>query len=309
MKKLFPIFIGTVILVGFVYWFWISPPVENTQTVFFKIQSGESWYSAADRLEEQGLIRSSSLFLLYAKLLGVEDQLQPGRHRLQKGMTFKEVVHGLTNTQAQISVTIPEGFSIIEIGERLTEMGLTDAGEFKTEALGLEGYLFPDTYFVDDTTIARDLVNKMKANFLTKITPDFAEAVKKENRGVGDIIKMASILEKEVKTPKDMAMVSGILWKRLDNEWPLQADATLLYGRNVTSISQKDLESDNPYNTRNKKGLPPTPIGNPGMNAIRAAIYPEKSPYWFYLSDEEGQVHYAVTNEEHNENRRKYLTQ
>ncbi len=309
MKKLLSIFIVTVILVGFLYWFWISPPSGRTQTIFFPIHSGETWDRVAEHLQGQGMIRSPRVFLLFTRLRGVDTNLRAGRYQLQKGMTLTQILLAITDPkQTEVSVTIPEGYSTHEIDERLTGMGLIDEGDFRMAAFNSEGYLFPDTYFVfANNSVSQQLIKKMQANFISKITPELKTAVEKQNRSLQEVITMASIVEKEVRTEQDLPVVAGILWKRLDKGWPLQADATLLYGKDVPTISKSDLEGDNPYNTRNKKGLPPTPIDNPGMRAIQAAVYPKESPYWFYLTDKEGQVHYAVTNDEHNENRRLYL--
>lgn len=209
---------------------------------------------------------------------------------------------------AEVSVTIPEGFSVRDIDERLTSMGLIAPGEFAAVALHLEGYLFPDTYFVYKNNFKpASLVEKMQENFLAKVTPDLIAEAKKQKRDMKDIITLASILEKEVKTEKDYAAVAGILWKRSDRGWPLQADATLLYGKEIPRITAKELSENTPYNTYKRRGLPPTPISNPGLATIRAAIFPEASPYWFYLTDREENAHYARTNEEQNENRRKFL--
>lgn len=208
----------------------------------------------------------------------------------------------------EVAITIPEGFGVKDIDRRLTEMGLIMPNEFTVKALTDEGFLFPDTYNVYITNFnPEDLIKKMKDNFIQKLTPELLAEIKKQKRDLKEIIAMASILEKEVKTKEDLPIVAGILWKRIDDSWPLQADATLIYGKETTSITAKELTDDNPYNTYKYRGLPPTPIGNPGIATIRAAIFPQKSKYWFYLTDSEGQVHYAVSNEEQNENRRKFL--
>lgn len=212
------------------------------------------------------------------------------------------------NQLKEISVTIPEGFSVFDIDDRLSSMELILPGQFAGMAASLEGFLFPDTYFVYENKFkSEDLMKKMQNNFLTKMTPDLLKEAKKRKRDMKDAIVIASILEKEVKTEKDYAIVAGILWKRLDRGWPLQADATLLYGKNTTTITKDALAENTPYNTYKRRGLPPTPISNPGLKTIRAAIFPETSSYWFYITDSKGNVHYAKTNEEQNENRKKYL--
>lgn len=196
----------------------------------------------------------------------------------------------------EIKVTIPEGFSVAEIDERLTQLKLIASGAFLKEAQIYEGFLFPDTYFVFIKNFApADLIKKMQDNFNKKLTPDLLSEIKKQKRTLKEVITIASMTEKEVKTPDDFAIVAGILWKRFDGGWPLQVDATALY-------------SDDPrYDTYKHRSMPPTPIGNPGIKTIKSAIFPKKTQYWFYLTDRDGNVHYARTNEEQNFNRRKYL--
>lgn len=294
MKKIIFLFIAVLLII---YWQAFSPPSKTSENaVFIKISAGQTLKTTAEDLKNKNLIRSTTAFNLYAKFLGVEEKIQPGRYGFKEGIGIKEILNTITNTElTEINVTVPEGFSVREIDKRLTEMGLIFKEEFESAALMYEGYLFPDTYSVYKYNFSPDaLVKKMRDNFLKKITPDLLAEIKKQKRELKEIITMASILEKEIKTEKDMAVVAGILLKRLDNDWPLQADATLLYG--------KDL-----YDTYKNRGLPPTPIGNPGIKTIRAAIFPEKSDYWFYLTDKEGNVHYAKSNEEQNENRKKYL--
>ena len=176
----------------------------------------------------------------------------------------------------------------------------------ETLASPLEGYIYPDTYFLDPADFKpEDLIYLTLDNFEKKIT----ELPKSQSKySFHQIITMASIIENEVRNFSDRKMVSGILWKRLENAWPLGADATLLYITNDRKITSEDLEIDSPYNTRKYAGLPPGPVSNPSIESITAAIFPEQSNYWFYLTTlDTGEVIYAETNEEHNANRKKYL--
>jgi UPF0755 protein len=143
----------------------------------------------------------------------------------------------------------------------------------------------------------------MTSNFEAKMPPELLQ-----EKNPYETLIMASIIEREVLSEKDKALVSGILWKRNENGWPLGADAALLYEKDDNSITSADLDSNSPYNIRKFKGFPPTPISNPDVTSLQAAINPEESPYWFYLTTlDTGEVIYAVTNEEHNANKRKYL--
>lgn len=293
-----------------IYWQAFSAVSLGTgKSVIFVIEKGDNVKDIAQKLEDQNFIRSGFVFTTSAKIGGLEKKLQHGRYQLRTNMNAQQILNAIANpTLGEIAITIPEGFSVQEIDERLTGEKLIESGEFRTLATGLEGYLFPDTYFVFGTNFnPEDLIERMRSNFLEKITPDLNTAIEKSGRTLSEIITMASIVEKEVRTEEDYAIVSGILWKRLDNDWALQTDATLLYGKSAPQITAKELDEDSPYNTRKFRGLPPTPIDNPGLATIRAAIFPKPSNYWFYLTDKEGGVHYATTNEAHNENRRKYL--
>ncbi|MBI5413701.1 endolytic transglycosylase MltG [Candidatus Peregrinibacteria bacterium] len=309
-NRLSAIIAVTALFASVGYWQLFSAPnSSNSASSLFIINSGAGVSEIAQNLQNHRLIRSRNAFLLMAKIRQLDAKIHQGRYKLSGAMNLQEILEAIGNPkQVTVSVTIPEGFTVHDIDERLTELGLIEASEFSMVAIGKEGYLFPDTYFVNGLNFnPNSLIKQMQNNFVKKVTPQMSDDIKKQKRTLEEVITMASILEKEVKTEKDYPIVAGILWKRLASGWPLQADATLLYGKDASTLSGKDLKEDSPYNTRKFKGLPPTPINNPGLVAIKAAIYPEASKYWFYLTDREGNVHYAASNEEHNINRAKYL--
>ena len=169
----------------------------------------------------------------------------------------------------------------------------------------LEGFLFPDTYRIYKNATPEDIIKKMLNNFDQKLTPELRQEIKKQNKTIFEIVTMASIIEKEVPLDKDRMIVSGIFWKRIESGMPLQADSTLNYftGHKSRALSSEELKIDSFYNTYLYPDLPPTPIGNPGLSALRAAIYPEESPYWFFLSKEDGETIFSRTLEEHNRNK------
>lgn len=310
MKRLLASIVGIGLIGAFGYWQLFSAiQLSESQPILFQIEAGQGLKEISKNLEAHGIIRSDKTFILYTKLRGLETSLRQGRYQISASGNTKTILEILTNPErGVVKVTIPEGFSVRNIDERLTQIGIMLPGEFSARALALEGLLFPDTYSIFSRNFdPEDLIKKMQDNFLKKLTSDLLQEIEKRKRTLPQIIIMASILEKEVRTEKDYPLVAGILWKRLDHDWALQADATLLYGKSTSIITQKELNEDSPYNTRKFKGLPPTPINNPGIKTIRASIFSEESPYWFYLTDSEGNVHYAKTNEEQNENRRRYL--
>jgi UPF0755 protein len=174
----------------------------------------------------------------------------------------------------------------------------------------LEGFLFPDTYRIFRDAGAERIIEKMLDNFGDKLTSQMREDIKKQERTIYETIIMASIIEKEVRTPEDMQIVSGIFWDRIKNGQALESCATLAYilGVNKAQYSEEDTKIDSLYNTYKYRGLPPSPISNPGLNAIKAAIYPKYTEYNYFLSrPDTGETVFSRTYAEHLENKRKYL--
>ncbi|MBM4401961.1 MAG: endolytic transglycosylase MltG, partial [Candidatus Cloacimonetes bacterium] len=190
----------------------------------------------------------------------------------------------------------------------------------------LEGFLFPDTYFVPKDITAHDLIDLMLTNFDKKFDGQLREDLQKQNLNIFEAIVFASIVEREAKKEEDRPLVGGILVKRQKNGWPLEADATVQYavtGQLVTTnhqpptanqldwwpqeLTKEDLQIDSPYNTRKFTGLPPGPIANPGLASIKAVVYPKESEYWYYVSDEAGNIYYSQTFEEHQAKIAKYV--
>ena len=210
-----------------------------------------------------------------------------------------------------IKVTIPEGSNVYDISTIfLNKVDTINPIDFLNEAKSKEGYLFPDTYFFLPTVTSDQIISQMSENFTTKITPLSAE-ISASGRSESQIIIMASILEEEAQTDTDRRIVSGILWKRLDDGIPLQVDSTIRYvtGKTSSELTVADLQSDSPYNTYVNKGLPIGPISNPGLESIEAALNPTSTNYLYFLSDASGTMHYAMTLKQHDENRKKYLNE
>ncbi len=297
------------------------------------VKNGQGVYDIAQTLQEQGLIKSQNVFVLYVKLSGSEKSLKAGKYSFSRRLSLYQIVNFLAkglSEPADISITIPEGFNIWETDKQLTKAGLISEGQFSSEYYNDEGYLFPDTYRLknyevpitndESDLILKELRDKMHINFQNKTEPVFGNL---DGQNLGKIIIIASILEKEARSEEDMRLVSGIIYKRLEMNIPLQIDATVIYGacrreaaksnftKNCDVTFQgpaREIKIDGPYNTYMRKGLPPGPISNPGINAIKAAVNPQKSDYLYYLSSRDGsQMIYSKTSAEHAANRRKYL--
>jgi UPF0755 protein len=243
---------------------------------------------------------------------GSERTVSEGDYSFAHPVSVLEVAMRISGRQFGIDrtkVTFPEGFTTRDMSARLAaNFEGFDGARFDALTKDSEGYLFPDTYKFFQSVTADMVVTTLKQNFTAKIAP-LEKDIASSRRSRADIIIMASIIEKEANGADDRAVIAGILWKRLDAGIALQVDAPFLFLLNKDSrdLTRADLATKSPYNTYLNKGLPPTPINNPGLAAITAAIHPVSSPYLYYLHDKTGQIHYARTYAEHKKNIALYL--
>ncbi len=277
-----------------------------------EIPFGTSVIETAHILDDARVVRSS-LFLQILLIARFGDEgVKAGVYQFTEPLSVFAVARAVTSGThgtPLVRVTIPEGMENDDIALLIHEALPQIAPEDFAEAVkGKEGYLFPETYHVPETYTAPQFAQLMENTFIEKIA-DLESSIQASGRTREDIITMASILEREANTRESMRLVSGILWKRLDEGIPLQVDASFAYLLDKTSeeITLDDLEMDSPYNTYRYRGLPPTPISNPGLTAIEAALVPEESPYYFYLTAPDGTFYYAVDFDEHIVNKQRYL--
>ncbi len=312
-KLIFTIFICFIIFI------LIKPDNQTSKEVQISIPKGSSVNTIATLLKENGVINSEIVFKTYLKSKEAENTLLAGNFVLKTGDSLENIVKTLQTYQSNtVKVTIPEGLKTKEIQSLVDNQCLTNCEYihpvFRLKSLenltNYEGLLFPDTYYLDANSQNKtQLLNAMLDNFLKKLPLDYQDKLKKlPKTDLYSTIIVASLIEKEVRSDKDKKLVSGIIWKRFDNDWSLGIDAALLYLKDNNVITYADLQDNNPYNLRKFKGLPPTPICNPGLSSIEAALNPEYSDYWFYLSKKSnGETVFARTNAEHNNNKQKYL--
>ena len=313
MEKRFLQFLAILIAVVVIWNIWNplwkldlneSANSKDTEKVTFVIEKGQSANSIANNLDHADLIIDKTSFLRTLKLENLDNDLQYGSYRLSPSMTLRE------------------GWTIADIDDYLFNVGLAQDQDFEIciencqfdydfleDASSLEGYLFPDTYFVDSATFSVEtFIHQLLATFDSRVTDEMTLAIEASGRTLDEVVNVASMIEKEVRTEIDIPIVGGIIWKRFDNDWTLGIDATLLYVQDDNELSAEDLSMDSPYNTRLYKGLPPTAICSPGLASLMGAIYPEESDYWFYLTTlDTGEVIYAESNEDHEANKEKYL--
>jgi UPF0755 protein len=175
-------------------------------------------------------------------------------------------------------------------------------------AKSYEGYLFPDTYFFYENVTPIQVLETLRDNFNDKIKLALL-GIQAFGKPLNEVIEMASIVEREATSTVDREIIAGILWKRIATGMPLQVDPPFYYvlGKSSAQLTVKDLAMNSPYNLYSHKGLPPTPISNPGIDSILATVNPTKTNYLFFLADRRGVIHYAVTNDDHVANKYKYL--
>jgi len=306
-------------LIGVVLYssYLVSPVTPNsTQKIEFITLKGEGLDQITSNLKKQGLIRSSYAAKLLILTKGISKDIQAGYFYLSPGSSLGEIILSLTEaSNKQIWITIPEGLRREEIA-LIVENSFSNirAQDFLLATKDLEGQLFPETYALDPDSSVQTVVKKLTDQF-DKVIEDLSIP----SSDLNFTLILASLLEREASNPSETLEIAGILKKRLKAGWPLQIDATVQFVMAnqrckqldcnywANNISKDDLETPSPYNTYKYLGLPPGPIANPGLEAIKASFLSTSSDYWFYLHDSNGQIHYAKTLEDHNQNICTYL--
>jgi UPF0755 protein len=314
-----------------IYRFWIQSASDNDSAITFAIDQGTSFSQVADDLDEAGLVSSDFWFSVYAKFDGSSKLIRAGVYDLKPGINYADLVDTLTEySQGQdVSVTIPEGYTIKQIGELVTTnfditqedwdywTGINsplEANEFiisaqKPDEVDLEGYLFPNTYRFYPSATAEDIVTELVFEMQKNIEElDGIDNVESIN-SIHELLTLASIIEKEVPSADEMKIVSGIFQNRLEIDMALQACSTVNYvtGKDDPAVSEEDLRIDSSYNTYMYSGLTPGPISNPGLNAIESVVSPTKTNYFYFLATPQGETIYAETFDQHVANKTRYL--
>lgn len=292
--------------------------IEEEKRINIKIREGMSTAEIAERLVEKDIIVSSLRFRLFARLYGYDDKFRPGSYTFTANMSDEEVFEKLLmGEKIVIRFTVPEGFGVKEIAERLDSLELADKEEFLKAAADFapydymrkrqnvfyaaEGFLFPDTYNVESDIEIDEILKLMAENFDYRLTKTMRTTAENMGLSIYDLITLASLVEREVRFPEDRPIVAQVLLKRLKLNMPLQTDATLQYLMDAPKeeVSIADTQIDSPYNTYQHTGLPPGPIANPGMASIEAVLHPADTDYLYFVADKLGHNHYAYTYEEH----------
>ncbi len=297
--------------------------------VIIEVLEGEYFRTIARQLQQAG-IANEFMLRYYVKVFN-DATVYPGTYIIAKGMSYEAIMNELHSQDVDsVRITIPEGFSLVEMGERIhtvlpsvtidawtaaTSAQSTLASDpfviasGKPTGVDLEGYLFPDTYeFLTDAT-AEQIATTMLRTMENRLSAIGAATGDAEGMTMHELLTLASIVEKEVRTAETMKNVADVFLKRLEIGMALQSDATINYiikGDNPSPL-YSDLKVESPYNTYIHPGLPPGPISAPGLNALNAVLHPAENSYLYFLTTDEGDIYYAETYEEHLRNKERWL--
>lgn len=318
--------IGVSVLLACVGWIAANDVLalnKEENEVTFTISKDDSFNDVVDRLKEEGLIEYKSLFKLFASITNGKDKVTVGTYSLNTDMDYRALLSGMSlnsATKAEISVTIPEGYTVAQIFQLLEDKGVSTAEELNKvaaehdyafsflqdiplgDASRLEGFLYPDTYTFNTPHSALYAINKMLVNFDAKYTDALRQKVEDSGYSLREILTIASLIEKETDGT-DRGKIASVIYNRLNNPSAgtvgfLQIDATLAYINGGKVPTEEDKSIDSPYNTYLYKGLPPAPIANPGLESIQAALEPESTSYFYYALGDDKVHHFFQSYEE-----------
>ncbi|AWB47013.1 endolytic transglycosylase MltG [Paenibacillus sp. CAA11] len=323
-------------IIGYTY-VNLQPVKPSDEKVKFTIEPGTGTSGIADLLEDKGLIRNALLFKGYLKLKSEGGHFQAGVYELNPGMTYQEIIQKLNKGDVvkdeMVRFTIPEGYTVKQMAEKLSAEGIVNADEFLKLAKNptgiqsgllssipqdskvmyrLEGYLFPETYELKKGSTASDIIARMLDETEKKLStiPDYQAKLKRQGLSLNELMTVASLVEREVVVDQERPLVAGVIYNRIKQDMKLEIDATVQYllEKPKERLLNSDLRKvDSPYNSYLYKGLPPGPIASPSLKSIEAALTPESSDYLFYVTKKDGsQEHlFARTFAEHEANIKK----
>jgi UPF0755 protein len=317
IKKISFLIVMIALLVGGVLAWWIRgtsavDPNDQTQKTF-TVRRGENVRTIANNLKDAGLINDPVIFFLVVKQLNLDHKIQAGEFLLSPSLNAFKIAKTLQIATNDAIVVIPEGRRAEEIADILKEK-ISSYDESWREALTThEGYLFPDTYFFSKDASIETIISTLRKNFDEKYNS--IEGIENSSLSQQEIVTIASMVEREAKHDKDRPLVASVILNRYEIGMKLDIDATIQYALGFQEnekrwwkegLTLSDLRLNSPYNTYLTASLPPTPISNPGIEALQSVVTPAKTDYLFYISDKNGNNHYAKTNEEHEENKRRF---
>ena len=319
--------LGVVLLIN--HLLFVGGDISAPEVVF-DILPGQNLRTVSANLAGAGIIPSAKALELFGRWQEYDKRLQAGRYLVSAALSPVEILNKIVSGDAvfdEMTLTIPEGWSLNDIEEHMEELGLFSRERFAEAAVMqpeyrdfdflapleddtiLDGYLFPDTYRVFSDSTPETIVRRMLTAFGQRVTQDIRDEIAAQGRTLHEVLTLASIVQNEAGNDSEMPVIAGVFQNRLDIWMPLESDATVNYvlGTNKRQPTYEDTAVQDPYNTYQNYGLPPGPIGNPGLNAILAALNPAQHDYLFFLHPLGGEIVLSRTFEEHLRNKARYL--
>ncbi len=303
--------IAIVLIVGFSLTVVLFLPGYSSQKEEVIIKPGMGAKEVGELLAKKGIIPNSYLFRIAIKIYGKERDIKAGKYVLRKDMPLFNIIETIVSGRGVLEVvTIPEGLTSSQIAEIFYKKGIIrDKKKFleMIKKQGLEGYLFPDTYYVPENYDEKKLIDMMTKRFREKLPKNFDKKAKALGLSEKEVVILASLVEKEAKYPEDRPKIASVFLNRLKKGMRLESCATVQYilGRPKPNLTYDDLKIKSPYNTYLHKGLPPGPICNPGEASIEAVLNPQKTDYLYFVADKDGHHLFAKTYKEHLKNKKK----
>jgi len=314
--------IGLLVLPA-IYLFFHESDTPPGRFVVFEVQAGESFRSVSKRLFEEELISSDSYFYYLARITGRSAKLKAGEYELNDKMSAWDILKIITGARVKLyKITIKEGMNMFQIAKLLRERGLVDEVQFleacwdsnfvedlNIPSFTVEGYLFPETYYIPKGTSSRKIIRMFVDMFWSHIPDGFLEQARRAPLSFHEAIIMASVIEKETGLAAEMSLISSVFYNRLAKGMRLQSDPTAIYDSEPYGgpIKREQLFRKTPFNTYQTAKLPLTPIANPGILAIQASLFPQETDFLFFVSRRDGSHHFSRSYSEHKKAIEKYL--
>lgn len=329
-KKLTGFLIAGVFIIGVAAYFcadiyiFANAPARPSasQKTIFEISPGQSFNEIAKNLFDQNLITSVTKLKLIARFKKSDRNIVAGEYELSAAMSPLEILKQLTDGSVRLHrLSIPEGYNIAQIAEKVAEVGFCNRQAFieaacdekQVQKAGInaktfEGFLFPDTYYFSGDVSPQQIISAMVGRFNEAFPAEWKKRALEMGFSVLEIVTLASIIEKETGVASERPIISSVFHNRLKRNIRLASDPTVIYGIKDFdgNITKKNLTTRTPYNTYMNSGLPPGPIANPGSASIEAALYPAETDYVYFVSKRDKTHHFSTTLEEHNRAVRKY---
>ena len=324
-KRILPLLFALTLMLGLGAYWLLYYTGNNTEYAkghryLVTIKPGMTTADIADLLHKKHLVKTPEAFRMEARLRGLAGKLEAGRYEIIGGMSNSEIVTILSKGQTySVKFTVPEGFNVVKTGRKLEAEGLGDAKKFEEACRNYtpypymetsnpdvifkaEGFIYPTTYHLDPDMTEKDILALMVRTFNTEINKEkIPELAKKQHLKLRDLVNLAAMVELEAVFPEEQARIAGVFLKRLEIEMPIQSDTTIQYllGSQKEEITIADTRINNPYNSYLNAGLPPGPIGSPGIDAIKACLNPEITEFLYFVADKDGHHRFTKTYGEH----------